>query len=89
MQKTRALLENAGQTKLQMTEIRSGCPLHIWSFGAAYDQLAAEKLFIVKFLHSTSSFLDGCHLNEGKAFGTLCVFMTDDLGISNLAYPVK
>ena len=55
----------------------------------ANDQLAAEKLFVVKFLNSASSFLDGCHLNERKAFGTLCVFVTDDLGILNLAYPVK
>jgi hypothetical protein len=68
MQKTRALLENAGQTKLQMTEIRSGCPLHIWSFGAAYDQFPAEELFIMKFLNRTPGFFDGCHLNEGKAF---------------------
>ena len=89
MQKTRALLENAGHAKLAKTLIRSGCPLHIRSFGAAYDQLAAEKLFIVKFLNSASSFLDGCHLNEGKAFGTLCVLVTDDLSILNLAYPVK
>ena len=55
----------------------------------ANDQLAAEKLFVVKFLNSASSFLDGCHLNERKAFGTLCILMTDDLGISNLAYTIK
>ena len=89
MQKTRALLENAGQTKLQMTEIRSGCPLHIWSFGAAYDQFPAEGLFIMKFLNRTPGFFDGCHLNEGKAFGTLCVLVTDDLSIFNLANPIK
>jgi hypothetical protein len=88
MQKTRALWENAGQV-VAKTLIRSGCPLHIWSFSAAHDQLAAEKLFIVKFLNRTSSFLDGRHLNEGKAFGTLCILMTDDLSILNLAYPIE
>jgi hypothetical protein len=43
----------------------------------------------VKFLNSASSFLDGCHLNEGKAFRTLRILVTDDFGILNLAYPVK
>ena len=84
-----ALYERTRVSGAAKTLIRSGCPLHIWSFGAAHDQLAAEKLFIVKFLNSASSFLDGCHLNEGKAFGTLCILVTDDLGILNLAYPVK
>ena len=88
MQKTRALRENAGQV-VAKTLIRSGCPLHIRSFSAAYDQLAAEKLLIVKFLNSTSSFLDGCHLNKGKAFGTLCILMTDDLSILNLAHSIE
>ena len=43
----------------------------------------------MKFLNSASSFLDGCHLNEGEAFGTLRIFVRDDFGILNLAYPVK
>ena len=78
-----------GSDKAARTLIRSGCSLHIRSLGTAYDQLSAEKLFIVKFLNSASSFLDGCHLNEGKALGTLCILVTYDLGISNLAYPFK
>jgi hypothetical protein len=88
MQKTRALRENAGQV-VAKTLIRSGCPLHIRSFSAAHDQLAAEKLLIVKFLNRTSSFLDGRHLYEGKALGTLCILMADDLSILNLAYPIE
>ena len=88
MKKTRALRENAGQV-VTKTLIRSGCPLHIRSFSAADDQLAAEKLLVVKFLNRTSSLLDRCHLNKGKAFGTLCILMTDDLSILNLAYPIK
>jgi hypothetical protein len=43
----------------------------------------------MKFLHSAASLLDGCHLNERKAFGTLGVFVADDLGISNLTDTVK
>ena len=89
MQKTRVLLENAGHAELQVPLIKSGCPLHIGSFGTAYDQLAAEKLFVMKFLNSASSFLDGCHLNEGKAFGTLCILVTDDFCVPNLAYPIE
>jgi hypothetical protein len=78
-----------GSYKAARTLIRSGCSLHIRSFGTADDQLSAKKLFIVKFLNSASSFLDGCHLNEGKAFGPLCILMTDDFSILNLAYPIK
>jgi len=43
----------------------------------------------MKFLHSAASLLDGCHLNKRKAFGTLCIFVADDLGIPNLTYTVK
>ena len=43
----------------------------------------------MKFLNRPSRFLDSCHLNKRKAFGTLCIFMTDYLGIPNLAYTVK
>ena len=43
----------------------------------------------MKFLNSATSLLDGCHLNKRKAFGTLCIFVADDLGIPNLTYTVK
>lgn len=43
----------------------------------------------MKFLNSAASLLDGSHLNERKAFGTLCIFVADDLGIPNLTYTVK
>src|ERR1700722_9811629 len=78
-----------GSHEAAKTLIRSGCPLHIRSFGTAYDQFSTEKLFIVQFLNSSSSFLDGCHLYEGEAFGTLCVLMADDFGTLHLADPVK
>ena len=78
-----------GSYKAARTLIRSGCSLHIRSFGTADHQLSAKKLFIVKFLNSASSFLDGCHLNKGKALGTLCILVTNDLGVSNLADPFK
>jgi hypothetical protein len=78
-----------GSYKAARTLIRSGCSLHIRSLGTADDQLSAKKLFIVKFLNSASSFLDSCHLNKGKALGTLCILVTNDLGVSNLAYPFK
>ena len=71
------------------TLIKSGCSLHIWSLSTAYDQFAAEELFVMKFLNSASSFLDGCHLNKGKALGTLCILVTDNLSIPNLTYTVK
>jgi hypothetical protein len=78
-----------GSYKAARTLIRSGCSLHIRSFGTADDQLSAKKLFIVKFLNGASSFLDGRHLHKTKALGTLCILVTDDLGVSNLAYPFK
>ena len=43
----------------------------------------------MKFLNGPSSFLDGCHLNKGKAFGTLRVLVADNLGVPNLTYPFK
>jgi len=88
-QKTRVPQENAGHLEAAKTSIRSGCPLHIRSFGTAHDQFAAQKLLVMKFLNRSPCFLDRCHLNERKAFGTLCILMTDDLGILNLAYTIK
>ena len=43
----------------------------------------------MKFLNSAASFLDGCHLNERKALGALCILVTDNLSVPNLTYPVK
>ncbi|HTC13550.1 MAG TPA: hypothetical protein VK692_04980 [Chthoniobacterales bacterium] len=88
MQKTRAPLESAGQDTSK-TLIKSGGPLHIRSLSTAYDQLSAKKLFVMKFLNSPASLLNGCHLNERKALGALCILVTDNLSIPNLAYTVK
>lgn len=43
----------------------------------------------MKFLNRAASLLDGCHLNERKALGALCILVTDNLSIPNLAYTVK
>jgi hypothetical protein len=70
-------------------DFKSGGSLHIWSFCTANDQFATEKLFVVKLLNSTPSFLNGRHLNKCEAFGALRIFVTDDLGIANLADTIE
>jgi hypothetical protein len=39
----------------------------------------------MKFLYSATGFFNSRHLHKRKAFGALRIFMTDDLGIANLA----
>jgi hypothetical protein len=89
MQKTRVLQKNAGYTKQSKTTVSSGCSLHVWSFGAADDQFPAKEFLVMEFLDGPTRFLDGCHLNERKAFGSLRILVANDLSISNLADAIK
>jgi hypothetical protein len=43
----------------------------------------------MEFLDGPTRFLDGCHLNERKAFGSLRILVANDLSISNLADAIK
>jgi hypothetical protein len=70
-------------------DFKSGGSLHIWSFCTANDQFATEKLFVVKLLNGTPSFLNGRHLNKREAFGALRIFVANDLGVANLADTIE
>jgi len=43
----------------------------------------------MKFRHRTFGFFDRVHLHESEPFGTLIMFVADNLGVLNLTNPVE
>jgi hypothetical protein len=43
----------------------------------------------MELLYSAASFFNSRHLHKREAFGALCILMTNDLGIPNLADSVE
>jgi hypothetical protein len=64
-------------------------PFHVRRFGATYHQLSAKELLIMEFLHGAARLFDSRHLDKSESFRTLCVFVADNLGISDLADSVE
>ena len=58
-------------------------------FCPAHNELAAEKLLVVKFRHCALGFFDRVHLYESETFGTLIMLIADNLGVLNLTNPVE
>ena len=52
-------------------------------FCPAHNELAAEKLLVVKFRHCALGFFDRVHLYESETFGTLIMLIADNLGVLN------
>jgi len=58
-------------------------------FCSTHNELAAEKLLVVKFRDCTFGFFDRVHLHESEPFGTLIMFIADNLGVLNLTDAVE
>ncbi len=58
-------------------------------FRAADHELAAEKFFVVQFLHRAFRFLDRLHRDEGETFRALVVAIAHDLGVLDVADAVE
>jgi len=52
-------------------------------------EFAAQKLFVVEFLHRSFCFIHGEHLYEGKTLRALVVFVADHLGVLDLSDAVE
>lgn len=58
-------------------------------FRAADHELAAEKFFVVQFLHGAFCLINGLHLHKGESLGTLIVPIAYHFGVLDMANTIE